>query len=251
MNQSVLKAVNDQLAVLAEKYGFKPDGTGTIFTGDAYAYKIGHNEERKLLTLDIAEVDENGKIGEYKNASSWLFEDPENLEDAACAGLDFLDTLKGKLGIRGVRTNSNGEVVLPKTDKSGPKNTEAFCAKALALFPQYKEDYKAHVSAYGQFLPVHFFEKTLLPKTVEILQENNKKTVKKLLDFLSQQYVECDRQVQNIIATVILGGAVQKNQPLYDRLMEYLADYEYLKPVVVNIVPLLEKRKKTRDIFGD
>ncbi len=250
MNQSVLKAVTDQLSVLAGKYGFVQDASGLIFTNGTYSYKIGHDEGRKLLTLDIATVAEDGTVGEYENASTWLFEDPNNTEDAACAGMDFLDTLKGKLGIRGVRTNSSGEVVLPKTDSSAPKNTDALCAKTLALFPQYKENYKQHVSTYGQFLPVHFFRETLLPKTVEILEENNKKTVKKLLDFLSNQYVEGDHNVQNIVAAVVLGGAVRGSKPRYDRLMTYLEDYEYLKPVVQNIAPLLEKGKKAADIFG-
>lgn len=97
---------------------------------------------------------------------------------------------------------------------------------------------------------MHFFRETLLPKTVEILEENNKKTVKKLLDFLSNQYVEGDRNVQNIVAAVVLGGAVRGSKPRYDRLMTYLEDYEYLKPVVQNIAPLLEKGKKAADIFG-
>lgn len=250
MNQSVLKAVTDQLSVLAGKYGFVQDASGLIFTNGTYSYKIGHDEGRKLLTLDIAQVSEDGTIGEYENASTWLFENPESTEDAACAGLDFLDTLKGRLGIRGVRTNSSGEVVLPKTDSNAPKNTDALCAKTLALFPQFKDYYKQHVSTYGQFLPVHFFRETLLQKTIEILEENNKKTVKKLLDFLSNQYIEGDRNVQNIVATVVLGGAVRGNKARYDRLEGYLADYEYLKPVVQNITPLLEKSKKANDIFG-
>ena len=56
--------------------------------------------------------------------------------------------------------------------------------------------------------------------------------------------------MQNIVAAVVLGGAVRGSKPRYDRLMTYLEDYEYLKPVVQNIAPLLEKGKKAADIFG-
>lgn len=251
MNQSVLKAITDQLSVIAEKYAFVPDETGTVYSNDSFSYKLGYDEARSLLTLEIASASEDGTFGEYTLASSWLFEDPQNTEDASSAGLDFLDTLKGKLGIRGVRTNSSGEIVLPKTDSSGPKNAEALCAKMLALFPQYKDTYKEHVSTYGQFLPITFFRQTLLLKAIETLDSGNKKAIKKLLDFLSQQYVEGDRNVQNIIATVILGGMVRSNRKRYDALMDHLADYQYLKPVLFNMAPLLEKGKKAATIFAD
>ena len=44
-------------------------------------FKIAHDEERKLLLLDFAEVNGAGEVGEYKNISSWLFDNPEELNN--------------------------------------------------------------------------------------------------------------------------------------------------------------------------
>lgn len=249
MNEKILKLITAELKSVIEKYNFKADKSGTVFTNETMAFRIAHDEKRSLLTLEIAAVEE-GKAQEYTTASSFLFEDAESEGDATSAGLDFLDTLKGKLGMRGVRTNAGGEVMLPKKDAGGSKNVDYLCAKALALYPQYKDDYKTHVSTYGQFLYIKFFTDTLTQKAVEILDGGNKKEIKKLLEFLSQMYVEGDRTVQNVVAVVVLGGSVRGSEDRKKTIESYIDSYEYLKPVYQNLLPMLEKSKKAELIFS-
>ena len=250
MNSQVQEKILEQLSGIIETAGFSPNEDKTQYKNDRMAFKIGHDEEKNLLMLDVAEVNEMGEVGEFSNASSWLFENPEDLRDAESAGLDFLDTLKGKLGIKNTRTNRNGEIAMPSKEKSGGSyNIEAFTAKILAVYPQFKEEYKEHIAHFGTFLYIDFFKSTLMPKVEEILTENNKKSVKKIVTVLDELYVGGDRMVQNVILGVVLCGAVKDNQTLYDTVLESLADSQFLKNAFVSIMERFKKDKKFREVI--
>lgn len=248
MNEQVLEKIEEQLLGLIDKNGFEKRDSG-VFQNSRLAFAIKHNEEKKLLLLNIADVDENGNPGEYKTASSWLFEEPENLRDAESAGMDFLDTLKGKMGIRSVRTERSGEIALPEKNSGNSKNIEALCAKLLAVFPQFKEDYKAHVATYGMLLYIDFFSATFAVKTGEVLDSKNKKQIKKLFDILSDMYNVGTKDVQNAIVGVILGGAVRTNEERYETAVSHMNDYPYLKTAFVNIKNKVNSDKRFKAIF--
>lgn len=250
MNKQVLEKITEQLSGIIETNDFISNKQGNEFKNDRLAFKISHDEEKKMLLLDVAEINESGEVGEYSNASSWLFEESENLRDAESAGLDFLDTLKGRLGIRRVRTNRSGEVAMPRKEAGATPNIEALCVKTLAIFPQFKEAYKEHVSHYGSLLAIEFFKSTLTVKLGELLDEKNKKSLKKTFAMLSDLYEEGDRNVQNIIIGVVLGGAVRGNNERYETALEYLEDNNYIKNAFINIVGLINKDKRYNEILG-
>lgn len=248
MNEQVLSAIVGQLQGIIESNEFENKGEA-LYQNNKLAFSIKHNTETKMLVLEVAEVGENGDVGEFTVASSWLFEQEENLRDAESAGMDFLDTLKGKMGIRGVRTARSGEVALPEKNSGNSKNIEALCAKLLAVFPQFKEDYKAHVSTYGTMLYIDFFKQTFTVKTGEMLDAKNKKQIKKLMDMLSDMYNVGDHSVQNVIVGIILGGAVRGNEERFETALSYLEDYPYLKNAFVNIKSKVNFDKRFKAIF--
>lgn len=250
MNSQVQEKILEQLSGIIETASFKANEDKTQYQNEKIAFKISHDEEKKLLLLDIAEVGENGEVGEFSNASSWLFENPEEIRDAESAGMDFLDTLKGKIGMKGTRINRNGEIALPSKEKSGNSfNVETFCAKMLAIYPPLKEEYKNHIAEYGSFLYVDFCKTHMVPLMEQVLDENNKKTVKKVFSVLDEVYVGGDRNVQNVIVGVVLCGAVKDNTERYNTAMEALADYQFLKPAFFNIMNRYKQDKNFRAIF--
>ena len=179
MNSQVQDKILEQLNGIIETAGFKANEDKTQYQNEKIAFKISHDEEKKLLLLDIAEVNEAGEVGEFSNASSWLFDNPEELRDAESAGMDFFNTLKNKIGMKGTRINKNGEIAMPSKEKSGNSfNVESFCAKMLAVYPQLKDEYKNHIAEYGSFLYVDFFKTHLVPLIETLLDENNKKRLK-------------------------------------------------------------------------
>ncbi|MBO5105889.1 MAG: hypothetical protein J6C29_03225 [Clostridia bacterium] len=246
MNSQVLEKILEQLSGIIETAGFKANEDKTEYKNEKVAFKIGHDEEKKLLLLDIAQIGENGEVGEYSNASSWLFENPEELRDAESAGMDFFDTLKGKIGMKGTRINKNGEIAMPSKEKSGNSfNVEAFCAKMLAIYPQLKEEYKNHIAEYGSFLYIDFFKTHIVPQIEKLLDENNKKSLKKVFPVLDDVYVNGDRTVQNVVVGVVLCGAVKDNESRYQAAMEAMAEHQFLKVAFFNIM----KRYKTDKAF--
>jgi hypothetical protein len=252
MNSQIQERILEQLNGIIETAGFKANDDKTQFQNDKIAFKIAHDEEKKLLLLDVAEVNENGEAGEYYNASSWLFENPEELRDADSAGMDFFDTLKGKIGMKGTRINRNGEIAMPSKEKQGNSfNVEALCAKLLAIYPQLKDEYKEHITQYGSLLYIEFFKKNFVPLIENLLDENNKKNFKKVLPVLNEVYVNGDRTAQNVIVGILLCGAVKNNKERYDIAMEALADYQYLKVAFMNIIVRYKSNKNFRAMFED
>lgn len=250
MNSQIKEKILEQLNGIIETAGFKPNEDNTQYQNDKIAFKIDHNEEKKLLLLDIAEINEMGEAGDFYNASSWLFDNPEELRDAESAGMDFFDTLKNKIGMKGTRINRNGEIAMPSKEKQGNSfNVEAFCARMLSVYPQLKDEYKDHVAQYGTLLYVDFFKTHLVPLVEELLDKDNKKNFKKFFPVLDELYVNGDRTVQNVIAGVVLCGAVKDNKKRYDITFEALAEYKYLQTAFVNIMVRYKKDKKFREMF--
>ncbi len=251
MNSQVLNVIVEQLNTIIENNGFTPNETGDTFKNDNMVFRIVHNEEKKMLCLDIAEVKEGSEELDFQNASSWLFEEEENLRDAESAGLDFLDTLKGKLGIRGVRTGKSGEVVLPRNNSSSDVNIDSLTAKILAVFPQLKDVYKEEVSKYGAFLYLDFYKNFVTPKFGELIDQNNKKTLKKVVSMLEEMFCEGDRTVSNVVVGIILGGACRNNKERYETILTYTEDMPYLTPTFKSLMPFVNSNKKFKEIFGE
>ena len=250
MNSQVQEKILEQLNGMIETAGFKANEDKTEFKNEKLAFKISHDEEKKLLLLDVAAVGENGELGEYTNASSWLFENPEDLRDAESAGMDFFDTLKGKLGMKSTRINRNGEIAMPSKEKSGNSyNVEAFCAKMLAIYPNLKDEYKNHMAQYGTFLYVDFFKTHIVPQIEKLLDENNKKSLKKVIPVLDDVYVNGDRTTQNVVVGIVLCGAVKDNKERYDAAMEALAECQFLKVAFFNIMNRYKKDKALKALL--
>lgn len=251
MNSQVQERILEQLNGIIETAGFKANEDKTEFKNEKIAFKISHDEEKKLLLLDLADVGENGEVGEYSNASSWLFDNPEELRDAESAGMDFFDTLKGKLGMKNTRINRNGEIAMPSKEKSGNSfNVEALCAKLLAIYPNLKDEYKNHIAEYGTFLYVDFFKTHIVPQIEKLLDENNKKNIKKVFPVLDDLYINGDRTVQNVIVGVVLCGAVKDNQSRYNTVIEALAEHQFLKVAFFNIMNRYKKDKAFKSILA-
>lgn len=249
MTNEVLSAILGSMQPVIDANKFSKRGDG-CYQNEKLAFKIWHNEDAKLLVLEVASINENGEIGEYTSESNWLFEEPDNIMDAESAGMDFADTLKNKLGVKRVRTGRSGEVALPSKKAGDARNIEALCAKLLAIFPQFKEDYKEHVAKYGRLLYINFFSNNFAPKVGEMLDQGNKKAIKKLLDMLADSYNLGDRASQNAVVGIILGGAVRGNRERYEKALSYLSDHPYLKIAFVNIMPKVDSDKKFNAIFS-
>ena len=80
MNSQVQEKILEQLSGIIETAGFSPNEDKTQYQNDRMAFKIGHDEEKNLLMLDVAEVNEMGEVGEFSNASHGFLKIPKICE---------------------------------------------------------------------------------------------------------------------------------------------------------------------------
>lgn len=231
-----------------DEQGFQANKDGS-FSNEKKLFRIEYDEKKQTYMLQVADPVEAGDPI-FKTASSWLFDDSQTAKDAEAVSIDFVEELRRQLGIAPVRKKRYGDVSLPtKADAGDTPNVLVLCQKTLAIFPQFKDEYKAHVEQYGEFLCIDFFSKTLVPKLHELLQQNNKKQLKKVLEMLSQMFVEGDRMVGNVIVVTILCGAIGTDRALYDTAYEAMKELPHLQTAVRYAFERLPKDKKMKKML--
>jgi len=214
--------------------GFKKskneDEFSALFESKTAAVSVVFESGSSQVKLLYAPIEEE-ETGDVKTLSSWLFDDQHTDRDAKSIALDFVDSLRETMGIKQSTTRSTAEIELPGKGAPGTSpNIEAFCARFLAICPQYKDTYKEHILKYNDLLYADFFAETAVPHLKAVLDEGNKKQCVKFFDFLDEMYAQGDNIVGAVITAVILEGAFGSDIEAYDKAAEaYMGNAKYLK----------------------
>lgn len=241
MENRYLDVVLGELAAFFEENGFKEqDG---VYSNGTKALKIEYDEGKSVYMLLVADVNE-GEIGEYSTASTYLFTDEHNRKDAVSVGIDFLETARKAIGAKSVR-RSAGETELP-TANSPTVSVNTLTAKLLAIYPELKETYKEETAAKGKFLYLDFYTTYFIPEIRKTLDEGGKKNVKKLIDMLCELFVTGDRAVTNLIVAV-LAAAIGKDEKRFKTATERMEECPHLVTAVNNEILVLARNKKFQE----
>ena len=212
-------------SILGEMNGFFAENSfiekDGFYANEQKSAKIDYDESRKMFTLSVADVEE-GQIGEYHEVNAWLFDESHSEKDAVSVGIDFVNSLRKEMGIKTSR-NVNGMVDLPSASKDGVVNVSGFCKKVLDVFPALKDEYKNHISIYGNFLYLNFYGEHLRPRLIRLLEEGTKKQIKKFYDVLEDAYTKGDRDTVNTVV-IILVAAAYNNEKVTAAIKEMLKD---------------------------
>jgi len=228
-----------------DENGFESCECGGFKNGKK-AVKVEYSEERQMYLLLLADVDENGSVGEFTEAEAWLFDDSQNAKDAESVGIDFTETLRENMGIKAKRVNQN--IDLPTANKDGVYNIAAFTKKALDTFPQYKDTYKEYVAKYGNFLYLNFYGTYIVPAIKTTLSENTKKSVKKVSDLVSDAYVSGDKETVNLVVAC-LAAACYKDENITNIVNDMFADNTHFKSAVNSFALVLDRKKKIKEVL--
>lgn len=240
MENRYLDVVLGELAAFFEENGFKEqDG---VYSNGAKAMKIEYDEAKSVYMLLVADVNE-GEIGAYSTASSYLFTDEHTRKDAVSVGIDFLETARKAIGAKAMR-KSAGETELP-TANSPTVTVSTLTAKLLAIYPELKDIYKEETAAKGKFLYLDFYTSYFVPEIKKTLDEGGKKNVKKLLDMMCELFVTGDRTVSTLIVAV-LAAAIGKDENRFKTATERMEDCPHLITAVNNEILVLARNKKFR-----
>ena len=240
MDNRFLGNVIAEIKPFFDENGFKEENG--IYKNDKKAVLVEYSDERQMYVLKTADIAEDGSY-ELEEANAWLFDDSQNAKDAEAVGIDFTSTLKAELGIKHKRSATSAVIDLPTVSKDSAYNITAFTKKVLDVFPALKDEYKAHVSVYGNFLYLNFFGEKLVPQIKSILLENNKKTVKKIFDVLQTGYLQGDRDTVNTIVAV-LAAACANDEKIKANAIEALGENKHFVDALTQFIPVILSNKK-------
>jgi len=232
--------VISEMRPFLDENNFKALDDGS-FMCDTKKVKVEYNDEKQMYALLIADV-EGGTAGEYVEATAWLFDDSQNAKDAFSVGVDFTETLRENMGIKIKRAVST-EIDLPSATKSGSYTISGFSKKLLDIFPALKDEYKAHVAYYGQFLYLKFLGEHLVPQIKQTFLVNDKKGAKKLIDFLGDCFNKGDRETVNAVVAVT-AAAIYDDDNLTNNFFAAAENEKYYLEAVKSFLPVFPTNKK-------
>ncbi len=222
-----------------DENGFK--AMGDDFASETAKISVKYDDEKQTYSLYYASKNEDGEFGELEVINSWLFDDTQTAKDAEAVGMDFLNSLRKSLGIK--KSRANNIIDLPTASKNGGIDIQGFTKKMLDVFPNLKEDYKEHISVYGNFLYLNFFGEKLVPLLTEAFVKANKKSVKKLYDVFEDVYVKGDKDTVNVMIAV-LSASGYKNDAATATIRKMLADNNHFLQAFDNFSGVLAGSKK-------
>ncbi len=245
MDNKYIDIVLGEMQTFLDENGFSKCDCGG-FKNDKKAVKVEYSEERQMYLLLLADIDENGTVGEFGEEEAWLFDDSQNKKDAESVGIDFTETLRKAMGVKVKR--AVGQVDLPTVQKGSAYNITAFTKKVLDTYPQLKDTYKDYVAKYGNFLYLNFFGTYLVPQIKATLSENTKKSSKKILDMTETAFVSGDKDTANA-AIACLAAACYNDEKITEIVKEMLSENTNFKSAVINFIPVISSKKKIREIL--
>ena len=232
--------VIDEMRPFLDEQNFTESDGG--FYNDKIKFAVVYDEDKQTYSLLTAVKDDDGNFTEMTAVNTWLFDDSQTASDAGSVGIDFVMSLKKELGIRSKRT-ADGAVELPSATKSGAMTVTGFTKKMLDVFPVLKDDYKAHVAVYGNFLYINFFGDHLVPQLKLIFESGTKKQIKKIYDVFEDAYVKGDKDTVNIMLAV-MAAAAYNNEKIGAAIEEMLKEDSHFLQSYRNLSAVLPKSKK-------
>ena len=224
-----------------EEHNFVADGD--VFKNDKKAFKVSYNEANQMYVLSVADIDEENGNTEFTAINTWLFDDSQNAKDAVSVGIDFVDSLRKELGIVVKRSIMTNAIDLPTASKGDSMDIGGFSKKMLDVFPTLKDEYKNHISIYGDFLYLNFFGEYLVPLLKNLFETGTKKQIKKFYDVLDDAYVKGNKDTVNT-AVALLCAAAMNNEKITEAIKEMLAENQHFLSSFDNFLPVFSKNKK-------
>lgn len=241
MDNKYFENVINEMKPFLDENSFKE--VGDCFENEKLSVKVAYSEERQMYTLAVANIEEAASDArEYREVNAWLFDDSQNAKDAISVGIDFTVSLRKELGIKSVR-KVTGDIELPSASKSGNMTVSGFAKKMLDIFPSLKDEYKAHIATYGNFLYLNFFGEHLVPNLKNLFNVGTKKQIKKLYDVLEDAYIKGDNEVINTEIALLCAASYQ-DEAVSAAVKEMLADNSHFLMSYNSFVPAFARNKK-------
>lgn len=227
----VFRLIEKQLDSTNKELGFTKDKAtdeSISFSGEKGIYRIVYDSSSSIMAFECAY--ENSENAEFNTVSRSLF-DAESYDerDAKSLANEINDEITSLFKSR--KKVDLDKIKMPKAvSRTKAKNgvvsydTDSLANRFATLYPDMKDDIRANIAQYGEFLPETFFMEKGSARIIDVITNGSEADVKKLFKMLNEVYEDGTNEVQDIIGVTILGE--MKNDP---KLMEvadkYMSDY--------------------------
>ena len=227
----VFRLIEKQLDSTKKELEFKKDKAtdeSISFSGEKGIYRIVYDSSSSIMAFECAY--ENSENAEFNTISRSLF-DAESYDerDAKSLANEINDEITSLFKSR--KKVDLDKIKMPKAvSRTKAKNgvvsydTDSLANRFATLYPDMKDDIRANIAQYGEFLPETFFMEKGSARIIDVIANGSETDVKKLFKMLNEVYEDGTNEVQDIIGVTILGE--MKNDP---KLMEvadkYMSDY--------------------------
>jgi len=246
----LLKEVYEGMKPALNSSGFspvKPDGvskeelpisveSGRVlltFAGSGKGLRIEHFNKKIALYGALKE----GEIldSDYSKLAETLFDpDEANEKDVRYVVNDFSDTVLETFGAKATKTIKS-KLPTPVSKAAVQSGSSSYDPNTLAsrfttIFPELREEYKANIERYGQFLPEDFFVNHGNKAVLDTIRQNNPTAMKRMFKLFNEIYDDGTNETQSLICVTIL-GAMNNDQEMLANCVDYMSD-ELTGPVI-------------------
>lgn len=228
-------AFNDiakHLTSINEELGFKKTGedeAAIYFKGEKGVYRLTFDASSNILQFECS-YEDKGDETEFNTISRSLFElDAVTDKDIKSTSNELVDELERLFKVR--KQVNLDKVKMPKSvSRTKAKNgiisydVDSLANRFGAMYPEFKDEIKRNVLAYGEFLPEDFFKNHGTPKVLDIIKNGTEAERKKLFKMLGEIFEDGTNEVQDIIAVTIL-GEMKNNKEMMAIADKYMTEY--------------------------
>lgn len=218
-----------------------------MFRGERGRIRIEYDNGK--LGLFCAKENEEDAPDDDMNRASLSLLDLEtfNEKDIKYICQEYCETLEKLFSHKPAHSGKKAPTPVSRTQaKSGVLAYDAntLGSRFTTVYPELREEYKANLDQYGEFLAEDFFTKYGNAVVIATIKENNPAKMKKLFKLLNDIYEDGTNDTQSIVAVTILGCSLADNPELIDTAKEYFGDT--MKEPVSEIIRYLQKSKSAR-----
>ncbi len=256
----IIKGISEK----TEEYGFRPEYPNGVFPPKLPVEEangksiIMYRSERGRIRIEY----ENGKLGLFcaketqddtpdddmpRASLSLLDLETFNEKDVKYICQEYNETFEKLFSHKPAHSGKKAPTPVSRSQaKSGVLAYDAntLGSRFTTVYPELRDEYKANLEAYGEFLAEDFFTKYGNKFVVETIRENDPAKMKKLFKLLNDIYEDGTNDTQSIVAVTILGCTLAENPELIDIAKEHFSETMY-EPVC-EIIKYLRKSKGAR-----
>ena len=225
------KIIEKHLESVNTELGFKKSEeteTSVTFSGEKGAYRLVHDGENRIMAFECAY--ENGEEVQFNTISRSLFDlGSVDERDARSTANEVRDELERMFMSR--KPVDLDKIKMPKAvSRTKAKNgsvsydTDSLANRFGVLYPEFKDEIKRNIAAYGEFLPETFFTEHGNAKVLDVIKNGTKAEQKKLFKMLGEVFEDGTNEVQDIIAVTIL-GEMKNDKDMMAVADEYMTEY--------------------------